>query len=134
MRTIQVSTEVYAAIWAARQAGEENEDHVLQRVLKAMPATERPTPDAKPSASGIFDGRSGVHFSEGLQIFRHYKGRDYRAVARSGHWYREDNGQPYRSLNRLNSSIVAGSENVWNGNWKFQDEQGQVKSINALRS
>ena len=33
MRTIQVSTEVFALIWAARQQGEETEDAILVRLL-----------------------------------------------------------------------------------------------------
>lgn len=33
MRTIEVSTEVFALIWAARQQGEETEDAILLRLL-----------------------------------------------------------------------------------------------------
>lgn len=133
MRSIHVSTEVYAAIWAAREVGEEDEDAVLRRLLRApMPSTQSGQISA-PVGAGVFDGRSGVHFSEGFQIFRLYKGEEYRAVAKNGQWIREDDHTAYRSLNRLNSSIVAGQENVWNGNWKYRDSKGQVFSINALR-
>lgn len=33
MRTIEVSTEVFALIWGARQAGEESEDQILHRIF-----------------------------------------------------------------------------------------------------
>lgn len=33
MRSIEISTEVFALIWAARQEGEETEDQILKRVL-----------------------------------------------------------------------------------------------------
>src|SRR5687768_6138142 len=33
MRTISVTTEVFARIWALRQAGEEDENSILERVL-----------------------------------------------------------------------------------------------------
>lgn len=85
------------------------------------------------AGGGVIDGRSGVRFGEGMAIFRKYKGRDYRAVATGGQWRREDSGALYPTLNQLNSSIVAGAENVWNGNWKFTDEDGSTKSIAALR-
>jgi predicted CopG family antitoxin len=34
MRSIEISTEVFALIWAARQDGEETEDQILRRILQ----------------------------------------------------------------------------------------------------
>jgi hypothetical protein len=48
-RDIQVSTDVYAALWAARKPGEDSEDAILRRVL-AVP-TEASQPNDKPTAS-----------------------------------------------------------------------------------
>jgi hypothetical protein len=38
MRSIQVSTEVFAAIWKAQQEGEATENAILARLLKITPA------------------------------------------------------------------------------------------------
>lgn len=57
----------------------------------------------------------------------------YRAIAQDGNWLRLDTGELYPTLNQLNTSIAAGAENVWNGNWKFKDEIGTIHSIDELR-
>lgn len=134
MRAIDVSTEVYAAIWAQRSEGEESEDAVLRRLLlgKSQPQPVAGTPQPR-HAGGVLDSRNGVQFHEGFIAFRNYKGREYRATARSGRWVREDNGQSFPTLNQVNASIAAGAENIWNGNWKFRAPDGTVKSITALR-
>ncbi|WDR03098.1 hypothetical protein PSQ19_02530 [Devosia algicola] len=43
-RTIPVSTEVFAAIWAARKTGEETEDAILRRILQCANPIEAPNP------------------------------------------------------------------------------------------
>ena len=83
--------------------------------------------------SGYYDSRNDVHFTEGFIVFRHYKGKLYQAVATEGQWIRLDTGDPYTSLNRLNESIAAGNENIWNGNWQYLDEKGTRCSIDDLR-
>ena len=133
-RTIPVSTDVFAAIWAQRQEGEENEDAILRRILGC--AAQEPAGELKapPQASGGYhDRRNDVHFPQGFEIFRMYKHKEYRAVAQDGHWLRLDSGDLYQTLNQLNTSIAAGTENVWNGNWKFRENDGTVRSIDALR-
>jgi hypothetical protein len=130
MRTIDVSTSVYALVWANRQEGEETEDAILRRLLGAAQESAR---DPAVSGGGVLDARSGVHFPEGFRIFRRYKGREFAAVATGGQWRREDSGTIYPTLNQLNSSIAAGTENVWNGNWKFKERDSTIKSIDALR-
>jgi hypothetical protein len=134
VRQINVSTDTFAGIWAARSPGEESEDAILRRILglKGSTGTEplAPTPI---SFGGVIDSRNGVSFEEGFRIFRHYKGREYEAEARQGVWVRLDDGQRFPTLNQLNASIAAGAENVWNGNWKFRDPEGRIKSIAVLR-
>lgn len=135
-RPVLVSTEVFAAIWANRRAGEETEEEILRRLLDLPPigSPSKPATDLDSAASGgVNDARNGVHFVEGFEIFRTYKRREYAAQARGGVWVRSDNGQRYPTLNQLNSSIAAGAENVWNGNWKYRAADGSVRSIADLR-
>ena len=138
-RTITVSTDVYAAIWAKRELGEETEDSILRRVFGCKDA---PPPAFTPkeqeshisgASNGVYDTRNGVHFPEGTRIFRTYKGREYAATASNGRWQREDIGRYYLTVNQLNESIAAGRENVWNNNWKYRAEDGSTRSINTLR-
>jgi hypothetical protein len=55
-REVEVSTDLYAAIWAARQPGEHTEDAILRRLLEVSvevsepskePTLPRPTPSDK---------------------------------------------------------------------------------------
>lgn len=136
MRQISVSTDVFAAIWAKRKGSENDEDAILRRLLGATGQGEdqSPLPSASTSPIGYQDLRNGVTFPRGFKIFRNYKGKRYEAIADNGQWNRQDNGAGYQSLNQLNTSIAAGAENVWNGNWRFIDEDGTEKSIGYLRS
>lgn len=133
-RMIEVSTEVFAGIWAKREAHEESEDSILKRLLglQGSPSSTSPPP-APTGVGGVYDTRNDVRFSEGFTIFRSYKGQEYRAEARGGAWLRKDDGKRYPTLNQLNASIAAGSENVWNGNWRYHRPDGKVGSIAELR-
>ncbi|MHA6345372.1 hypothetical protein [Roseivivax sp. CAU 1761] len=136
-RTIPVSTDVFAAIWSHRQEGEETEDAILRRILECQPAPDTGTQahtQTNDISEGFIDRRNNVTFPPGFTIFRTYKRKQFSAVAENGLWRRTDTGQTYDTLNRLNASIAAGNENVWNGNWKFQDSDGTIKSIAALRA
>jgi hypothetical protein len=134
VRTIQISTSVFAAIWSQRREGEETEDAILSRVLGCP---TNPLKAAEPllidGGGGVIDRRNGVEFPEGFRIFRRYKGREYVAHAQGGNWLRHDNMVLYPTLNQLNASIVEGMENVWNGNWKYRTPAGDVHSIDELR-
>jgi hypothetical protein len=101
MRSINVSTEVFAAIWAARQPGEETEDDILRRVLDTKTPILKPKRVTIVDRSGFHDRRYDVHFSEGFEIFRTYLGKDYRARATNGTWLLLDDGRRYGSLNEL---------------------------------
>ena len=133
-RSIAISTEVFAAIWARRQPGQETEDAILRDIL-GVDADAVSSLIELPMASegGVVDLRNGVRFPEGFEIVRIYKRREYSARAIQGAWVRADNGSSYATLNRLNASIAAGVENVWNGNWKYRDRNGSLRSINELR-
>lgn len=137
MRSIPVSTEVFAAIWADRQEGEEGEDAILRRKFgctdKVLSQPNSPTLVNPPG--GVQDTRNGVRFPEGFEIFRTYKKREYRAIAHSGAWTRQDNQKSYPTLNQLNQSVADGNENVWNGNWKYREEMtGKIRPISFLRN
>ncbi|SEN21283.1 hypothetical protein SAMN04488003_11150 [Loktanella fryxellensis] len=131
-RTIAISTSVFAVIWAQRLPGEETEDAILSRLLKCDPQ-EAPHEAKEDSGAGLRDGRSGVHFTEGFEIQRTYKGKQYKATVAEGDWKRSDNGQRFPTINQLNRSIVEGNENVWNGNWKYLAQDGTARSIAELR-
>jgi hypothetical protein len=129
MRNISISTDVYAAIWAARSPGEEDETAILRRLLhlKPPPAAKLETP-----GGGLHDARNQVFFPEGFEVFRKYRGIAYRARAESGAWKLLNNGNRYDSLNALSLEIGA-VENAWLG-WRYQDLNGQIHLVNELRS
>ena len=131
-RTITISTSVFATIWANRRGGEETEDAILGRLLGCREGARASQADGTDDG-GVHDSRNDVHFPEGFELFRKYKRKEYKAIARSGIWVREDTGERFPTLNQLNESIVSGNENVWNGNWKYRTPEGTFRSINSLR-
>ena len=137
-RNISISTDVFAEIWANRQPGEETENTILARLLGCKNSGDSPDSNHSKTVSasggrGVYDSRNDVHFDEGFRVFRNYKRREYAAIARDGYWVREDDGRSFETLNQLNSSIAAGAENVWNGNWKYRANDGSIRSISELR-
>lgn len=132
-RTLVVSTPVFAAIWAARREGEDTEDAILSRLLNCASGERSEKPHPQGSVGGVFDARNNVAFNEGFEIFRNYKGKEYKAVATAGAWLRRDNNQRFTTLNQLNASIASGAENVWNGNWRYRRGDGTIGSIAELR-
>jgi len=132
MRQIGVSTEVYAAIWSARQSGEDNENDILRRVLKVAPSETPATIRTAPTQIGFSDPRFGINLREGFEIFRTYLGAEYRARATGGQWLLLNTGDTYPSLNQLSKAVGTKTENAWN-NWYFIDQDGKRKLIAALR-
>tara|TARA_E500000318_G_scaffold20871_1_gene21390 strand:+ start:2685 stop:3128 length:444 start_codon:yes stop_codon:yes gene_type:complete len=136
MKSIMVSTPVFAAIWSTRAEGEETEDQILRRILQL--------PETAPGSSGSNltepanrqDGfvatRYNVHFPEGFKIHRAYKGQRYEAVATGGAWSLQPSGQRFHSLVELSKGIGTSTENVWR-NWFFLDVDGNEKQISDLR-
>ena len=134
MRSVQVSTEVFAAIWAARQRGEESEDAILRRVLKTpeAPAPEKPN-GSLPTAVGFIDLRYGVHLPEGFLIERTYKGNPVKARAAGGGWKLEKTGEVFPTLRALGEALNIATENAW-ANWFYRDHAtGERKPISLLR-
>ncbi|GAB9084669.1 hypothetical protein [Bradyrhizobium diazoefficiens] len=129
-RTIEVETDVYAAIWADRKAGEDSEDEILARKYGVQ--RNKPLPVAASDRIGWADPRHGVELKEGQQIFRTYKRREYRAIATGGYLVRTDNDVKYNSLNQLSRSIHDNVENAWN-NWYVALKDGQRQLITGLR-
>ncbi|WP_027569515.1 hypothetical protein [Bradyrhizobium sp. URHA0013] len=133
MKTITVSSAVFAAIWKAHKDGDESEDTILRRLLNLPPG---PSPVASESGAGriggFYDERSGTHFPEGRRIFRVYKGRKYEAIAERDRLFVPASGKSYHSLNKLSRSVHDGEENAWL-NWKFKDEEGNEHLIDELR-
>jgi len=135
-RSIEISTDVFAAIWAARIDGEETENQILQRVLSSERDFSSKKPRITPNGSlnGYYDGRNDVHFPEGFTAYRTYKGKLYTAIATRGEWMLAGTNTRFPSLNKLNESIAAGTENIWNGNWNYVDTDQIAYSINKLRT
>jgi hypothetical protein len=131
MKQISISTDVFAKIWSLRNDGEESEDDILRRVLSTV-ATFQTVPSEN-QIDGFFDKRSAVTFSEGFEIFRTYKGMEYRAVATKGAWKLLNDGSLHKSLNALNQAIVNGSENVW-VSWNYVGSDGGTHRIGRLRN
>ena len=131
MRTINVSTEVFAAIWSNRQLSEESEDTILRRILNCSvaPTDTNDTSDE----GGVYIEQYDLRFPEGAEIFRTYKGKEYRARAtKDGRWLLENFGETYPSLHKLSWAVVGGHENAWYA-WKFLKSDGTEAFIDALR-
>ena len=132
MRSINVSTEVFAKLWSLRQEGEETEDDVLRRVLGCKPRSAS-IEAAREGDGGYHDPRHNTHFPEGFEIFRSYKGTDYRARATRGGWLLLNDGKIYPSLNALSNAVVDGiAENAW-VNWWYTAENDERRRISDLR-
>ena len=129
MRTIQVPTALYAAIWADRQPGEETEAEILARRYNvARDAPKEPSPDTD---LGFSDPKYGFKVDGGFSIFRVFKGKEYTACAAAGLWFYDGDG--YASLNDLSIAIGAGGENAWHG-WLFRDAAtGEARVLSDLR-
>ncbi len=130
MRTIQISTDVFAALWAARRGNEQSEDEILRGLLK-LKAEERPHIPRAAGKTGLNDGRNGLRFPEGFEIFRNYLGQEYRARATGGSWVRLDTAKAYPTLNQLNQSIGAKFQNAWRS-WYCIDG-GKRKLLHDMR-
>ena len=135
MRTINVSTDVFAKIWALRQEGEEKEDEILRRVLGVSKQPQNKASEVVPitlDIGGFHDARYDVYFLEGFEIFRFYKGTEYRARATEGYWLLLNNNEIYPSLHKLSQAVVEGNENSWL-NWKYDAGEGRSALINEMR-
>jgi hypothetical protein len=131
MRTIQISIDVFAAIWRMRKEDEPTEDAVLRRVL-ALPKTSTGAERDLSVQVGFHDPRYGVQLPPDFRIFRTYHGKDYSAQAVQGFWVLNTNRKGYGSLNELNSALGIEHENAWAA-WFYRDENGRRRPASDLR-
>jgi negative regulator of replication initiation len=137
-RTIPVSTDLYAAIWRAQKPGEETEEDILRRILN-IPDSSPPDPapasngtTAPATTIGFRDPRFGIELPEDFQIFRVYKGIEYKAKAVAGQWLLMSTGDMYPSLNQLSFAVTKRPENAWNA-WYYHDKRGKRRLMDTLR-
>lgn len=124
MRSITVSLDVYARIWALRMPKENSEDDVLRRVLfENLKST--PTP------KGITDDRFGVQFDEGFEVFRNYRGQKFVAKVSNGQWRMAGHDDAFGSLSDLSRAVGAKTENAWES-WFYRTTEGK-KPVSTLR-
>lgn len=135
MRSIEVSTDVFAKIWALRAPCEDSEDQILRRVLSFTDPGAPKTISgqlSKGGAVGFYDSRHDVRFPEGFEVSRTYLGVNYSAQAQNGVWRLQGDSRAYRSLNSLSRAIGAKTENAWI-NWFYLDEAGVRRPVSDLR-
>lgn len=129
-RSIPVSMDLFAAIWRAQQPGEASEEEILRRILGvSSTAAVSPSP---PTKIGFSDPRFGIGLPEGFEIFRVYKGAEYRARAVDGKWLLTNTGEMHPSLNKLSRAVSGNVENAWN-NWYYLDKNGKRQLVTSLR-
>ncbi len=138
MRHIVISTDVFAALWAGRKAGEDSENAILERMLGLPKGPPLPVPNGphrgnivRPNDGSIYNQMFDVHFPQGFEIFRTYKGQDYSAVVHEGRWIM--GARAYPSLFALSMAIIDSRENPWL-HWKYRDANGRVATISNLRN
>jgi len=133
MRSVQVSADVFQAIWSARKPGQDSEDAILRGVFKLPEASKQPERDISVSF-GFHDPRYGVKLEPGFTIFRDYKGKHYTAKAVQGFWLSSADGLMYGTLNELNKSIgITGAENAWKA-WQYTDSKSmRRRPLSELR-
>lgn len=129
-KSIDVSTEIFARIWALRLPGEETEDDILRRLLPAR--GESQLAEKSQARFGFHDDRHGVSFEEGFEVFRTYRGKTFRARATGGVWKLEGRAAGLRSLNQLSRTIGAKTENAWQ-NWTYLNSQGLKRPLSDFR-
>lgn len=132
MRMIEVSVDVYAAIWANRQPGEDVEDAILRRILSVSAAPSAGERETAPKI-GFRVARFDIELPEGFEIFRTYKGTEYRANAIDGKWRLASTGKDFDTLNQLSRATSGNIENAWR-NWNFRGKDGKTYKIEGLRS
>jgi hypothetical protein len=133
MRSIQISTPVFAAIWAAHVEGEDSENEILARLLKVPFKAVEPETPQESGAPGFSDVRYGFHVPEGFEIFRRFKGTEHRARASNAKWVLEATGRSYENLADLSRAVGAAGENAWSG-WHCRPNGGTPVTVGSLRS
>jgi hypothetical protein len=128
VHTIHLSTDVFAAVWADRKPGEDSEEAIIARKF----GVKLGRPEGKGERVGWADPRHGVQLMAGEEVFRVYKGREYRARAEDG-FLILPNGMKCNSLNQLSRTIGARTENAWQ-NWYAVGKDGKRELIAGRRT
>jgi hypothetical protein len=134
MRNIQVSLDVFQAIWSVRKPGQDTEDAILRGVFN-IPAVDANVPEREIMVTvGFHDPRYGVKLDPGFTILRDYKGKHYTATAVQGFWLSSADGKMYGTLNELNKSIgITGAENAWKA-WHYTEPRSlRRRPLSELR-
>lgn len=133
MRKIDISTDVFARIWAMREQDEDSEDAILRRVLWQRNFDADSDDLAQPpDKNGIFDRRNRVHFPEEFEIERTYLGQKFHAIVRGGQWTLNGRVTNATRLNELSREIGTNTENAWL-NWFYRDENGVRRRVSDKR-
>jgi hypothetical protein len=93
------------------------------------PAVKQPVP----AKIGFSDPRFNLELPEGFEVFRTYKGKEYRAKAVNGMWLLLSTGDCYPSFNQLGKVVSGNVENAWN-NWYFLAKDGTRRLVDELRN
>lgn len=133
MKTISISNAAYGRLWMAATEDEESEEDIILRLLDMAGNLDAANTalSQRTEPVGFVDSRFGVRFPENFEIFRNYKGTDYRARASGGKWHLDGHNQLFESLSALSSAIGAQTENAWLG-WKYIDD-GKIRAIANMR-
>jgi len=131
-KQIEVETDVFAGIWARHQQGEQDENAILRRILQ-IPAIPAPAKSSSSKTVGITDSRFDIKLPEGFEVFRVYKGVEYRAKAINDGWLLASNGKTYPSINQLSKAVSGNIENAWR-NWYFMGSDGKRHLVEKLRN
>jgi hypothetical protein len=132
MRMVQVTTDVFAAIWADRQPGEETENDIIARKFGLKLPAQPKDRDIMVTV-GWHDPKHGVKLPVGFKIFRTFKNKEYSAQAIQGLWVSSYDGNGYETLNDLSTAIGARGENAWWYWWYNDAETGEAKRVSDLR-
>ncbi|MDR3644145.1 MAG: hypothetical protein P4M02_03620 [Clostridia bacterium] len=143
MKTITISNSLYGALWSCAKEDDQSEEDILRRLL----AADKARPNAKffgemvqlpasvstqDGGKGYYDRRFGVYFPPGFEVFRTYKGKDFRAYVSDGKWQLEGHMVPLDTLSALSAKIGAQTENAWMG-WRYKAKDGSQPFISELR-
>lgn len=134
MPKLTVSHEVFFKIRSLRLNNDESEDRILSRLMTNSQLGNGNRVPNKPTtpAPGFYDATYGLHFPEGMEIFRVYKGQRYGARVTGGRWVLDADGQTYASLNQLSQGVIDGNENAWMF-WFYRNAEGETQRIAELR-
>ncbi|THD35379.1 MAG: hypothetical protein E7773_13150 [Sphingomonas sp.] len=133
MRNVSISIDVFHAIWAAREQGENDEDAILRRLLKVAGGASIPAQGILQQGRSWTDKRYGVEFPHGFEIYRRYLGRDFRAVVMDGRWTLNGREIDVKSINELSQAAGTKTENGW-VNWRYRSADGTERKIAELRN